>query len=290
MCKIAWYKDGTLRSGRRKEFPKEMYDKKSNNKLERGTSIFRHKGPITTVTWMDNKVVNLVSTLEIPSGSATRPVKKEKKRLRSCVQFPHIVSSYNKYMGGVDRNDEVASYCAIKCKSKKWLHRIFFELLNSSIVNSHMLELESQTIKTDAWKIFVWSLQRSLSGNLPQRKDLVVPPLTYPQGWLKDIFPVCCHLETSDESALTQPGRQKSNLISLNFLFSIQFFLVTLGDRYILFGNRHNLINAGHFILNYFQKRNKVICIRKCICICPINIHSYCHGGKFEKLITEPNL
>jgi hypothetical protein len=50
---------GTLRSGRR-SFPKEMYDKKANNKLERGTCVFRRKGPITAVTWIDNKPVNVV--------------------------------------------------------------------------------------------------------------------------------------------------------------------------------------------------------------------------------------
>ena len=38
------------------------------------------------------------------------------------------------------------------------------------------------------------------------------------------------------------------NLIALHFLFSIRFFvLVTFGDRYILFYDRHNLIDAGHF-------------------------------------------
>ena len=38
------------------------------------------------------------------------------------------------------------------------------------------------------------------------------------------------------------------NLIALHFLFSIQFFvLVTFGDRYIWFYDRHNLIDAGHF-------------------------------------------
>ena len=98
-----------------------MYDKKSNNKLEQGASIFRNKGPITAVTWMDNKVVNLVSTLDIPSGSATRPIKRRKKDgEQAAVQGPHIISGYNKYMGEVDRNDQMASYHAIKCKSKKW--------------------------------------------------------------------------------------------------------------------------------------------------------------------------
>lgn len=49
---------GTLKSGKR-NFPKEMFDKKANNKLERGTCIFRRKGPITTVSWIDKKPVNV---------------------------------------------------------------------------------------------------------------------------------------------------------------------------------------------------------------------------------------
>ena len=73
---------GTLRLGRR-DFPKEMYDKKANNKLEKGTCVFRRKGQITAVTWIDNKPVNVVSTLEVVSGEVTKPVKRRKKTV-SC--------------------------------------------------------------------------------------------------------------------------------------------------------------------------------------------------------------
>ena len=75
-------------------FSKEMYDKKSNNKLQRGASIFRNKGPMTAVTWMKIKVVNLVSTLDFPSGSTTRPVKMRKKDDEQAeVQCPHLISA-----------------------------------------------------------------------------------------------------------------------------------------------------------------------------------------------------
>jgi hypothetical protein len=56
-----------------------MYDKKANNKLEKGTCVFRRKGQITAVTWIDNKPVNVVSTLEVVSGEVTKPVKRRKK-------------------------------------------------------------------------------------------------------------------------------------------------------------------------------------------------------------------
>ena len=55
-----------------------MFDKKANNKLEHGTSIFRQKGPTTAVTWID-KAVNVVSTLEVVPGLATKPVNRRKK-------------------------------------------------------------------------------------------------------------------------------------------------------------------------------------------------------------------
>jgi hypothetical protein len=56
-----------------------MYDKKASNKLERGTCVFRRKGPITAVTWIDNKPLNVVSTLEVASGEAKKLVKRRKK-------------------------------------------------------------------------------------------------------------------------------------------------------------------------------------------------------------------
>ena len=155
---------GTLRSGR-KEFPKEMYDKKSNNKLEQGASIFRNKGPITALTLMDNKVVNLVSTLDIPSGSATRPIKRRKKDgEQAAVQCPHIILGYNKYMGGVDRNDQMASYHAIKCKSKKWYE-------NSCL------------------KDFRLELAKKLIGYLTAMKRLGRPSIDMPAGLTERHFP-----------------------------------------------------------------------------------------------------
>jgi hypothetical protein len=44
------------------------------------------KGPITAVTWIDNKPVNVVSTMEVVSGEATKLVKRGKKTVsnRMC--------------------------------------------------------------------------------------------------------------------------------------------------------------------------------------------------------------
>ena len=121
---------GTLKAGRR-DFPKEMYDKKKNNKMKRGDCVFRRRGPITAVTWMDNKPVNVVITLEVVSGEEAKPVKRRKKDGEKVdVNSPLMITSYNQYMGGVDRNDQMKSYYGIKWRSRKWWHRVFFELLD----------------------------------------------------------------------------------------------------------------------------------------------------------------
>ena len=180
---------GTLRSGRR-GFPKEMYDKKENNKLERGTCVFRRKGPITAVTWMDNKPVNVVCTLKVVSGEATKPVKRRKKDgEQQDVNCPLMISSYNKYMGGVDRNDQMKSYYAIKFISRKWWHRVFFELLDRCIVNGHILESESPNHEQRSLKDFRLELAKKLIEDFTSRKRPGRPSLELAARFTERHFP-----------------------------------------------------------------------------------------------------
>ena len=72
-------------------------------------------------------------------------------------------------MGGVDRNDEMKSYYAIRFRSRKWWHRVFFELLDRCVVNGHILELElpnheRRTLKEfrlDYWGFYFQKTTRS---------------------------------------------------------------------------------------------------------------------------------
>ena len=61
----------SLRSGR-KNILKEMFDKATNNLFKHGQSVCMYKGPVSTVTWMDNEMIIVVSTLEPPSEK-TKP-------------------------------------------------------------------------------------------------------------------------------------------------------------------------------------------------------------------------
>ena len=49
---------------------------------------------------------------------------------------------YNKYMGGVDCNDQLLQYSAFSKRTIKWWKKVFFRLLNISIVNAYILYQE----------------------------------------------------------------------------------------------------------------------------------------------------
>ena len=53
---------------------------------------------------------------------------------------PAVVAEYNKYMLGVDKLDQLASYYNFKHKSVKWWRKVFFWLVEVAIVNSCHLQ------------------------------------------------------------------------------------------------------------------------------------------------------
>jgi len=89
--------------------------------------------------WRDNKVVTLLSTfVEIdPISKVKRFSKTENKFIE--IDCPNIVSVYNKHMGGVDLLDSLLGRQKIKIRSCKWYLRIFYHLLDVTVVNSWLL-------------------------------------------------------------------------------------------------------------------------------------------------------
>ena len=75
----------------------------------------------------------------------------------------------NKFMGGVDRNDQMKSYYPIPVSGKKWWLRILFDLLDRAIFNSFILEQESPHHRTRNLKSFRISLVKELIGDFSSR-------------------------------------------------------------------------------------------------------------------------
>ncbi|XP_022175570.1 piggyBac transposable element-derived protein 3-like [Myzus persicae] len=95
--------------------------------------------PITTVSWKDNKIVNVTSTFigALEPTTVRRYDKKQKKNVD--VERPKIIEVYNKHMGGVDLMDSLIGRYRIIMRSKKWYIKIFYHLLDMTVVNSWLM-------------------------------------------------------------------------------------------------------------------------------------------------------
>ena len=79
-------------------------------------------------------------------------------------------SIYNKFMDGVDRNDQVKSYYSINLHTKKWWTRLFFYLVDRAVINSHILEKSSLNHGNRPLKSFKVSLAKELVGDFRSTK------------------------------------------------------------------------------------------------------------------------
>ena len=106
--------------------------------LLRGESIFRRKGNIVATVWKDKKVVSFISTQCDVRGNET-VCRKQKDGMYIEVPTIPTVTLYNKYMGGVDHNDQMRHYYETSRRAKKWWRYLFWFCVDVSIVNAHIL-------------------------------------------------------------------------------------------------------------------------------------------------------
>ena len=56
---------------------------------------------------------------------------------------PEIVHDYNKFMGAVDRCDQMVAYSCFRRRTMKWWETVFFHLFSLTMTNSYILYKES---------------------------------------------------------------------------------------------------------------------------------------------------
>ncbi|CAK1593770.1 unnamed protein product [Parnassius mnemosyne] len=99
-----------------------------------------HDNTFIIAKWHDNNIFSIASNAVgiNPKQSAKRFSQSEKRNI--VIEEPHMVSIYNKYMGGVDRSDENISHYRIGIRGKKW----YMPLL------THMIDLAEH----NAWQLY----------------------------------------------------------------------------------------------------------------------------------------
>ena len=131
----------------------------------RGESKTLQRGKVTASSWMDNKVVTVMSTTSQPSATGS-VLRRQKDGTRVSVPCPESIITYNRYMGGVDRGDQLRGYYNCKVKSRKFCKYIYF-LLDVSITNAFILYKNFRSSPTfNNIKKFRLQLARELIGSL----------------------------------------------------------------------------------------------------------------------------
>lgn len=128
---------GTFRVNK-KFYPKHLMKKDSFYKP--GEIEFAQSGDISVCRWKDRgkKPVTVISNMH--DGSSTEIVnRKNSKGEKVPIECPKSIADYNKFMGGVDRFDQYMATYSISQKSRRWWLKLFYYMLDTSIVNSYLL-------------------------------------------------------------------------------------------------------------------------------------------------------
>ena len=163
----------------RRGFPVQLNSKVKKGLKDRGDSVILQNGNITITLWQDTKPV-LIITNNTKALDICKVSRKKRDSSKVEVDCPLPVKLYNKYMGGVDRNDQLRKYYNFTMKSHKFYMYLFFFLFQLSITNSfilcrHYTDADIQTIKK-----FRQQLATSLIGSYNSRKRRGCPSLSGP--------------------------------------------------------------------------------------------------------------
>ena len=60
------------------------------------------------------------------------------------INKPYAIDQYNKFMDGVDKQDQFISYYGFSRRTRKWWKKVFFHLLDTAVVNAYIMYTHSQ--------------------------------------------------------------------------------------------------------------------------------------------------
>ena len=173
------YACGTVRTNR-KGLPGTI---KTPGRMQRGESkvLQEENSNLTATAWKDKKVVSVLSTLSDPA-QILQCQRREGRDVRKTDQ-PSAVHSYNQFMNGVDRHDQLRmKYSVGRFGKKHWRYLVWF-LVNCSIVNAFIIYKEKSTRPTKKsynHLDFRVELAKLLIGNFSSRKRKAVEGVPIP--------------------------------------------------------------------------------------------------------------
>ena len=130
---------GTVRLNRR-GLPERI---KAQSTMSKGDVQSVSKDGLLAVKWMDKRQVTMISTIHDDSMAPVQRRSRFADGGREVVEKPKCIVEYNRHMGGVDLSDQLTSYHSFGHRTVKWWRRVFFHLIDTTIVNAYILYKES---------------------------------------------------------------------------------------------------------------------------------------------------
>ena len=124
---------------------------------------------LSVYLWQDNRPVIIVSTNCDPSLS-TQVQRRQKNGTTLSVPCPLSVQLYNKYMGGVDRNDQLRGYYSVRLKGRKCYKYMWWFIFDVAVTNCYILSRHHSNSTAKTVKDFRANLAKDLIGNFNNRK------------------------------------------------------------------------------------------------------------------------
>jgi len=120
--------------------PREIVKTPSEvNKLPRGFFEWRQSGGLIALAWMDNKMVYYLSSCHLPEKEGIVVSRKNKDGTTTELKCTPSGHDYAKYMGGVDRLDQMTRLNKSK-KVMRWYRKVEKKLLECGVYNIYVIE------------------------------------------------------------------------------------------------------------------------------------------------------
>ena len=170
------YSTGTLRSNRR-YFPHELKPLVKKGLARKGDCAVRQEGNTCVTVWQDTRPLASISTGHNPAS--TKVVTRGKGKNMKTLDCPECIFDYNRFMGGVDRGDQLRQYYHVRVKSCKSYKYIFWLLFEVGILNSYILSRYTKCTHNKTYLSFRQELARQLISNYNSRKRQTIMRTLY---------------------------------------------------------------------------------------------------------------
>ena len=156
------YECGTLRTNR-KGFPPQLKTAAKKGFKERGDSKTCQMKNLTVSVWQD-QMVSVIATDSDPTKPESVQ-RKHKDGTSHTYPCPSAIADYNRYMGGVDSNNQLRGYYHVRLKCRKYYKYRFWFLFDLMVTNSFILCRNYTDLPIKKVKDFRVALAKELIGD-----------------------------------------------------------------------------------------------------------------------------